>query len=223
MAEPPGRVTTRPGELHKNRDMPDWGSPVIAPEPISGVTLRPHAPIIKQWSVAVLAFVAPIFVALYWLTVPDGRWPLVLAMHLAFTAIAAAGLVSYSLVSVTAGPEGLRRRDALGRRRTFPSDAIGRLLHVPLSRNGSAAVQPQVFVLGTDGRLLTRLHAAFWSVEGLDSVLAALALPAAIEAIEEPMTLAQFDRAWPGLLHRLEVRFLTVADDDDDVLPAPAP
>jgi hypothetical protein len=200
--------------------MPDWGSPVIAPEPISGQTLRPHAPIVKQWAVAVLAFLAPILVALYWLSVPDGDWPAVLAAHLALTAVAAVGAVSYSLVSVTAGPLGLRRRDALGRIRVVPVAEMGRLLHVQLSRTASSPSQPHLFVLGLDHRLLTRMHGAFWSSRSIDAVMAALPVP--VERHTEPMTLAEFDQEWPGLLQQTEVRFLA-ADDDDDVLPAHTP
>lgn len=220
MVEPPGRVTTRPAIVHKNRDMPDRGSPLSAPEPISGQTLRPYAPLLKQWAVAVLAFVAPILVALYWLSVPNGNWPAVLAAHLSLTSLAAAGAVSWSLVSLTVGATGIRRRDGLGRVRSIATDDMGRLLHVRLSRNVSSAPQPHLFVLGTDHRLLTRMHGTFWTSRSIDTVIDALPVP--VEYLEEPMTLAQFNHAWPGLLHPAELRF-PVPADDDDVLAAPSP
>lgn len=207
-------MTTRTGNLHKNRDMPDRGSPLSAPEPISGQTLRPYAPIVKQWTVAVLAFLAPILVALYWLSVPNGNWPAVLAVHLSLTVLAAVGVVSYSLVSVTVGPGGLRRRDGLGRVRTIPADAMGRLLYAELSRNGTTPPQPRLFVLGTDHRLLTGMHGAFWSTTSIAAVVDALPVP--VERLVEPMTLPQFDRAWPSLLHRAEVRLFASPHEDDD-------
>lgn len=196
--------------------MPDRGSPFSAPEPISGLTLRPHAPIVKLWVVAVLAFVAPILVALYWLAVPDGDWHVVLAAHLSLTVVAVAAAVSYSLVSITVGPGGLRLRDGLARVRSIPSDEIGGLLHVQLSRNAASAPQPHLFVLGTDHRRLARLNGSFWSSHSIDGVIASLPVP--VERLPEPMTLAQFNRAWAGLLHPGEVRFLAGPDDDDDVL-----
>jgi hypothetical protein len=170
--------------------------------------------------VAVLAFVAPILVALYWLSVPNGDWPAVLAAHLALTAVAAAGAVSWSLVSLTVGAAGIRRRDGLGRVRSIPADEMGRLLHVRLSRNVSSVPHPHLFVLGTDHRLLTRMHGTFWTSRSIDAVIEALPVP--VEHLPEPMTLAQFERAWPGLLHPAELRFPAPVDDDD-VPASPAP
>ncbi|RNE62219.1 hypothetical protein [Cryobacterium tepidiphilum] len=194
--------------------MPDRGSPFSAPEPISGQTLRPHAPIVKQWAVAVIAFVAPILVALYWLSVPNGNWPAVLAAHLSLTAVAAIGAVSYSLVSLTVDPAGIRRRDGLGRVRSIPADDMGRLLQVQLSRTVSSPPQLRLFVLGADHRLLAHMHGAFWSSRSLEAVVDALPVP--MERIDEPMTLAQFNHEWPGLLCATELRFLPSPDDDDD-------
>jgi len=183
--------------------------------------MRPHAPLLTQWAVAVLAFLAPILVALYWLTVPDGDWPAVLTGHLALTAVAALAAISWSLVSLTVGASGIRRRDGFGRVRTYPADAIGRLLHVQLRRSATSAPQPRLFVLGADHRLLTEMHGAFWTSRSIETVIDALPVP--LEQLSEPMTLTRFNRVWPGLLHPSEMRFLAVGDDDDDSFGAPTP
>ena len=60
--------------------------------------MRPHDNLFRQGVLAVVAFMTPVFVVLYVMTVPEGPWKAVLVSHLIATvAVVAAGFAYFRL------------------------------------------------------------------------------------------------------------------------------
>ena len=174
--------------------------------------VRPSAYPFQQWTIAVLVLMAPIFSVLYWLTVPTGTWLPVALAQAVLTVLLAVGVLSYYLTAMWADESGLTKRDLLGRRHVFPPERIGGAVRLELARSGSLTPQPQLFLLDTDGRLLTRMHGRYWPREAMDAVVDALGVPVAQE--QEPLTLRELSRSRPELLHWFERRFVANTVDD---------
>ena len=174
--------------------------------------VRPSAYPFQQWTIAVLVLMAPIFSVLYWLTVPVGAWLPVALSQAVLTVLLGLGVLSYYLTAVWADDAGLTKRDLLGRRHVFPAWRIGGAVRLELARSGSLTPQPQLFLLDTDGRLLTRMHGRYWPREAMDAVVDALGVPVVQDP--EPLTLRDLSRSRPELLHRFERRFVANTIDD---------
>lgn len=172
--------------------------------------VRPVRALFRQGVVTTLAVMTPIFAVLYWLTIPNGMWPLVLIVHgacLAFTGLIA---LAFAGASIQLSSTGIRERGFLGRITRTPSDRIGSALMVEVYRDSALDTQPQLFICDTDGRLATRMRGAFWSLADMDAVVDALEkqnIP--IEAVESGMTMTELRRMRPDLLYWFE-RFPTL-------------
>jgi hypothetical protein len=174
--------------------------------------VRPSAYPFQQWTIAVLVLMAPIFSVLYWLTVPTGTWLPVALTQAVLTVLLCLGVLSYYLTAMWADASGLTKRDLLGRRHVFPVERIGGAVRLELSRSGSLSPQPPLFLLDTDGRLLTRMHVLYWPSEAMDAVTDALGV--AVARDPEPLTLRELSRSRPELLHWFERRFVAHTVDD---------
>jgi hypothetical protein len=168
------------------------------------LAVRPNPRVFTQWVVAIIALFTPIFAVLYWLTITTGGWLPVLIVQLVLTAVFGLGVAAYHLMSIRVTPLGITTRDHFGRVRTFPAAGIGSVIRVDLYRSSSLELQPQLFVIDHDGRLITRMHGICWSASFMDAVVDALEAPAV--RVPEPMTLLECNREYPGLLHWFERR-----------------
>jgi hypothetical protein len=174
--------------------------------------VRPHGYLFEQWTVAILVLMAPIFSVLYLLTIPEGTWPPVALAQAVLTVLFGLEVLAYYLTAVWADASGLTRRDHFGRRSAYPAERIGAAYRVELSRSGSLTLHPQLFLLDTEGRLLTRMHGMCWPAEAMDTVIAALGVP--VTSPPEPLTLRDLSRSRPELLHWFERRFAASAVGD---------
>lgn len=174
--------------------------------------VRPHGYLFQQWTIAILVLMAPIFSVLYLLTVPEGTWLPVAIAQAVLTVLFGLCVLAYYLTAIWADASALTRRDHFGRRRTFPVEHIGGAIRVELSRSGSLNLHPQLFLLDTEGHLLTRMHGMCWPAEAMDVVVAALGVP--VTRTPEPLTLRDLSQSRPELLHRFERRFAASAAGD---------
>ena len=180
-------------------------------ERLSTRTVRPHAYLIKQWTITALVLVAPILAVLYWLTVPNGTWLPVLFAQVVVTLLAGLCVLSYYITTIWVDPFGIIRRDHFGRIYNFPVERIGSLIKLELYRSDSIDLHPQLFVVDTDGRLLTRMQGMYWPREAMETVIDELGAP--VERVQEPLTLQDLGRSRPELLHWFERRGADRADD----------
>lgn len=164
--------------------------------------LRPHPHLFARGIIAVLALTTPVFAVLYWLTIPDGGWPLVLGVHVVVIAVTTLAVLAFFSTTIQVGPERVRERGFFGRTVDVRPGMVGSVILVNLYEGSTLDTQPQLFVTGTDGRLLIRMRGQFWALEDMERVAEELDVP--ITRRDDSMTLAELRRSSPGLLYWFE-------------------
>lgn len=166
--------------------------------------LKPHGHLMRQTILSIVAFFAPVFAVLYWLTIPSGTWLPVLWGQLVVVLLVSIGFVGYFRTRIWVDETGISERGFLGRLNNFPVDQVESIVVLELYQTGALDTQPQLFVTGADGRLLVRMRGQFYSRGAMDTVMDELAVP--IVHVPDPMTLAELNRLRPGLLYWFERR-----------------
>jgi len=156
----------------------------------------PRSTVARTSVLTAVAGLAPVFVALLWLTWGTSHWPAVLwAADVALVV----GLVAWwrfrvSFVGVTA-TEFIKRGWLPGFVR-LPRDEIAALVLVHTYRPDSVETVPQLFATSLDGRPLFRMRGTYWSEEAIAVVSEALDAPTTVEP--KPMSFADLYRRYPG-------------------------
>jgi hypothetical protein len=138
---------------------------------------------------------APVLVALFWLTWPTDSWPAVL--WVADVAVVVGLLmywrfrVSYAGVNAT---EFFKRGWLPGSVR-IPRDAVATLLVAHTYRGASTESVPQLVARGHEGQVLFRMRGGYWPEEAITAVTEALG--SAVTTVSRPMSAAEFYRTWP--------------------------
>lgn len=167
--------------------------------------LRPHAHLLKQYTLAIAACLIPLFALLYWLALPPVAFAhVVVAQVLAF-ALWGLAYVSYTRISILISSSGVTERGFFGRTHVVPVSAIGSIITLELYRSGSLDTHPQLFVIDADGNLLLRMRGQFWSRKSMEKVVEALDVP--VVRVPEPLSLRDLNRLRPELLYWFERRF----------------
>jgi hypothetical protein len=166
------------------------------------VVLRPHAHLFTRGILAILALTTPVFAVLYWLTIPDGAWPLVLGIHVLVVAATTLAVLAFFSTTIQLGPDGVRERGFFGRTVVVRPGTAGTVLLVHLYEGSTLDTQPQLFVTGADGRVLIRMRGQFWALEDMERVAEELDVP--VTRSVESMTLTELRRTSPELLYWFE-------------------
>ena len=166
--------------------------------------LRPQGRLLLQSGLSVLALVAPISAVLFWLTIPTGTWQPVAIAQGVLLAICALAYLAYARTIIRVDADGISERGFLGRVASFSTAEVGSVVLLDLYQSGALDTQPQLFVTGTDGRLLVRMRGQYYSRGAMDTVVDQLAVP--VVRVPEPMTLQDLNRARPELLYWFERR-----------------
>lgn len=167
--------------------------------------LRPHGRLLVQSGLSVLALVAPISAVLFWLSIPNGTWRPVAIAQVVLLSICGLAYLAYTRTIIRVDAEGISERGFMGLVKDFSSDEIGSVVLLDLYRSGALDTQPQLFVTGTDGRLLVRMRGQYYSRGAMDTVVDQLGVP--MVRVPEPMTLQDLNRVRPELLYWFERRF----------------
>lgn len=166
------------------------------------VVLRPYRDLFTRGLTAVLALTTPVFAVLYWLTIPGGDWPFVLAAHVLVVLATIIGVYGFFSATITLGADGVRERGFFGRTRLVRPVDVAAILLVRLYDGSTLDTLPQLFVTGHDGRVLLRMRGQFWSAEDMERVAEELDRP--VTRPEEFMTMTQLRRTSPELLYWFE-------------------
>lgn len=166
------------------------------------VVLRPHAHLFARGIVALLALTTPVFAVLYWLTIPDGVWPLVLGVHIVVITATTLAVLAFFSTTIQLSPDLVRERGFFGRTVDVLPGTVGSVILVNLYEGSTLDTQPQLFVTGADGALLIRMRGQFWALEDMERVAEELDVP--VTRREDSMTLSELRRASPGLLYWFE-------------------
>jgi hypothetical protein len=167
--------------------------------------LRPHGHLLRQTTLSILAFFAPVFAVLYWLTIPLGEWvPVAIAQAVVMVG-AAVGIIGFFRTRIWVDETGITERGFFGRLGSFNREQVASVVLLELYQSGAIDTHPQLFVTGADGRLLVRMRGQFYSRGAMDFVADELGAP--VVRVPEPMTLAELNRLRPELLYWFERRF----------------
>jgi hypothetical protein len=164
--------------------------------------LRPQPDLLRQGIIAIAALTTPVFAVLYWMSVPNGQWPSVLAVHLAIAVLTMLFALNYLGACIRVSASGIRERGFFGRTRATSIDAIGSILLLEIYRDSALDTQPQLFVCDRDGHLLLRMRGLFWSRTDMDTVIDSLDVP--IEVADGIFTTSDLRRTRPELLYWFE-------------------
>ena len=170
--------------------------------PQRGTVLRPHAHLFTRGIVAVLALTTPVFAVLYWATIPAGPWPFVIGLHLLVVAATTVAVLAFFSTTIEFGPDGVAKRGFFGRTVVVRSGTVKSVAIVNLYEQSTLDTLPQLFVTGTDGRVLIRMRGQFWAVEDMERVAEELDVP--VTRYVESMTLTELRRSSPELLFWFE-------------------
>lgn len=151
--------------------------------------VRPRESLVRAGLVALVIGGIPLFGVLYWLSLAQGSWRRVLAVNIVAAAIAAFAWMRHhrAYTEVTASHF---IKQAYFRRRTVPRERIAATLIAHTWRPGSSEAIPQLLILDSAGQCLVRLRGTVWSLESMQTLATALAVPSFVEP--ETMTLREF-------------------------------
>ena len=166
------------------------------------VVLRPHAHLFTRGIIAVLALTTPVFAVLYWLTIPDGVWPIVLAIHIVVVVATVLAVFAFFGTTIQILPDGVRERGFFGRVTDIRPGMVGSVVLLDLYEGSTLDTLPQLFVTDAHGRLLLRLRGQFWSREDMERVAEELDVP--VTTRSESITLTELRRVSPELLYWFE-------------------
>jgi hypothetical protein len=177
--------------------------------PDGPLRLRPHRSLFGQSVVAVFAFLVPVFAVLYFLTVPAGPWPVVLATNIVALALLGIAVVNYVRLGIWVDARGISERGFFGRMRRVAVEDIGSLLLVHTYNRGGADTVPQLFVCDRHGTQLIRMRGQFWPIGNMTAVLDTLGVP--VTELSESVTTRELLERYPGLLYWFERRPILAA------------
>lgn len=168
--------------------------------------LRPFGHLLQQSTISILAFFAPVFAVLYWLTIPRGVW-LPVAVGQAFVLVLwGIGALAFARTAIWVDHTGVSERGFFGRVTASPVTTIGSIVMLELYQSDALDTHPQLFVTGMDGRLLLRMRGQFYSRQAMDTVVHQLGTPVVV--VPEPLTLHELKRLRPELLYWFERRLV---------------
>lgn len=171
----------------------------------SATKLRPHGHLFRQWTFALLALFVPLFVVLYWLTVPIGSWLAVLVAQAVVILLFLIALATFYRTAIWVSHSQIVERGFFGRMAATPVGEIERIVVLELYLSDALDTNPQLFILSKDGSVLLRMRGQFWSRAAMDTVARELGAP--VVPFPEPMTLRELGMERPELLYWFERRF----------------
>jgi hypothetical protein len=172
-------------------------------KPATGsIRLRPHAHLFRQALLSTLAFQIPVFAVLYFLTVPNGPWVAVLALHILTSVAFLIATHAYFRAAVWVDPTGIAERGFFGRLVYIPTSGIGSIVLVHTYHGGGADTLPQLFICDPSGRQIVRLRGQFWSIENMRLVGSTLGVQ--VTELAEAVSTRELLEQFPGLLYWFE-------------------
>lgn len=171
---------------------------------VSVHVVRPHAHILRQYTLAVAACLIPLFALLYWVArSPETSVYLVIGIVVVPVVLVLAS-IGHKRAFIQITPTGITERGFFGRTHTVPASTVGSIILLELYQSGSLDTHTQLFVIDSDGHLLLRMRGQFWSPTSMETVVDALDVP--VVRVPEPLSLRDLNRLRPELLYWFERR-----------------
>jgi hypothetical protein len=183
---------------------------MLGSAPVGGERIRPLRRLLHQGLATALAFLVPSFGALYFLTVPDGAWAVVVVVTVVVALVLLLAAWTYLRVAIWVSPQGLTERGFFGSLTSVPVEEIGYVVLAHTFHGGGTDAVPQLFVCDEHGNQLVRMRGQFWSLESMTAVAAGLGIDPV--DLGEPLSNRELLELYPGLLYWFERRpYLAVA------------
>ena len=164
--------------------------------------LRPHRHLLVNGVIATLALTTPVFAVAYWLTIPTGSWPWVLALHVLTAIVVVLLVLRFRRTTVTVSPAGVRERGFLGQVNEISNTEIGSICLIEIYRDNALDTQPNLFVLDRSGAVRVRLRGQYWSRAIMEDVADVLDRP--VVNVSDTITLSEMRSARPEWLYWFE-------------------
>jgi hypothetical protein len=171
------------------------------PEP-PPVTLRPARTFLRQGLFALALGSTLTAAVLYWLTVPNGVWQIVLTVHVGLVVMTAVIARQFLRVRIALTPDGVIKREFNGESSRVHRNSARLVLIIDIYLNHSAETLPHLFVADAEGRLLLRMRGQYWPREHMERVATHFAVP--VQRPRQPVSMAEFYAASPELLYWFE-------------------
>lgn len=147
--------------------------------------------------IAALALFIPLFLVLYWLSIPRATWPFVLEVQCGLTALGVIFALGVRKMTLSVTPDRVSVRSPLGRERHVSIANVDSLVLVELYQSGTADHLPNLYLLDTAGAVLVRLNGYVWSRQTLETLIDELGV--AVLRPPDPYTTAELGRLRPQL------------------------
>lgn len=159
------------------------------------------------WVAAWVTFSAltlPLYAALYFLTVPAGRWLPFAVSHVVLVLLFAVVAQRLKAAGLVLAPDGIREREYFSAMVFTPVAAIASVVVVKLCDSYGEQVSRQLFMLDAEGRTLLRLRGQLWHRTDFDRI--AEFYPVPLRVVEPALTWREFRRDFGCNLDRWERR-----------------
>lgn len=164
--------------------------------------LRPNRSLFWQAVAGVLAFLVPVSSTLYFLTVPSGPWPAVLASQCLVVVAFLLAYLAYRRTGFWVSRRGIIERGFFGRWTSAPVENIDAIILANTYRGSGADTAPQLFLCDSDGKQLLRMRGQFWSEANMRVVSDVLDIP--LTELGESVSTSELLDTYPGLLYWFE-------------------
>ena len=173
------------------------------------VKLRPHDHLFGQGMTAAIAFMTPVFVVLYVMTIPQGPWRAVLVTQILATIVVCGAAFSYFRLAIWVDRTGITEIGSFGRTKRVEAVDIGSVFVAEVFESSGTKTTPQLFVRDREGKQVIRMRGQFWSKASMDLVIATLDVPR--EGRGDTVSTRELREEYPGLLYWFERRPLVAA------------
>lgn len=170
---------------------------------MDAVKLRPHAHLFTRGTAATFAFFIPASGGLYFLTIPDGPWPIVVAAQVVFLGLYAFALRAYLRLGIWVSPTEITEQGFFARTH-LRKEQLSEAIFVNTFHGGWVDTVPQLFICDGKGKQLLRMRGQFWSRESMFSLASTLEIP--FTEIGQDVSTAELRATYPGLLYWFERR-----------------
>lgn len=163
---------------------------------------EPERALFRQGFIATAAFLTPVFIALYAITIPSGPWQVVVITQVLATILVVVFTSLFFRTAIWIEPDGLRERGFFGRVHTVALSDIGSVVIAETYTGGGTESHKQLFICDHSGKQVLRMRGQFWSAEDMKILLAALDVPKT--TVDETVSRSELQRDYPGLLYWFE-------------------
>lgn len=168
----------------------------------TSVLIRPKRDLWLSAWVACIMFTVPVFLSLYLITIPTGRWLPFAVAHLVLLILFAVAVARLRGAGIRLSDDGIREREYFSRMVFTSADTVASVIVIRLRDSNSDEISNQLFIVDAAGRTLLRLRGQLWHPHDLNQVMNFYAVP--VLRVDAPMTWPQLRRSYGRNLDRWE-------------------